>query len=216
MYDIIRLTTKCNQNCVFCFNKNMEDYCLTLDEARGAINELSKIQKKTIIFSGGEPTLRKEIRELISYSRECGFGVIGIQTNGTPLHDIQYLKRLAKGGLNYIYFSLHSDKEDISNEITGMKNGFDKTIKGIKNALLLNIDVELNHVINTKNYEGLLDYVKYINTLSDKIKIEFSSMIPLRDKKINQKLLPKFSQVEPFLKRALDYCIDNKIEFKLR
>lgn len=215
MYDLLRIGTSCNQNCVFCFNKNRSNFELSSEDVKESIKSLSEIQKDFICFSGGEPTLRKDISEMISYAKKHGFKVIGIQTNGMLLEDQGHLQELVNHGLNYIYFSLHSYRPEISDILTGVKGGFDRTLKAINNALNLNLDVELNYVINSENYTEIVSFVKFIESISNKIKIEFSFMVPLRNREINKRFLPRLSLVKPFLIRALDYCSEKGIIFTI-
>ena len=215
MYNILRLGTVCNQNCIFCFNKFMKSYELSIEEAKEAVSSLSEIQKEYIIFSGGEPTLYQKLPELISYAKNLGFKIIGIQTNGLKLEDCKCLKTLADEGLNYVYISIHSSNPDVSNEITGVNGGFYKTLKALRNALDLGLYVETNYVINSKNYKDILSFVKLIGSFSERIIIEFSYALPLDNKEEDKKFLPRLSDIKPFLVEALDYCSSNGIKFRI-
>jgi organic radical activating enzyme len=63
-----------------------------------------------IIFTGGEPTLRPDLAELIAYTQDIG-QVTGLLTNGLRLAETQYLHELLQSGLDHLMLLLDPEDE---------------------------------------------------------------------------------------------------------
>ena len=110
----IDLTNRCNLNCEFCFaNARACGYVYepTFDEIVSML-EMLRNEKPcpapAVQFSGGEPTMRDDLVELIKKARDMGFNQVQLATNGIKLaRDPEYVKKLKKAGLSTVY--LHFD-----------------------------------------------------------------------------------------------------------
>ncbi len=206
----------CNQKCLFCARGGDEPKIklLNTSQSKKILEKKAKEGYDEIYFDGGEPTLRKDLKELVGFAVGLGFKKINILTNGVSLADRGLVKKLLPASFSV---SLHSHKKNISEKITGTKNSFDKTIKGIENLLSCECkDVSLYHIISRYNYEYLPDFVKFVDKNFPKIKnITFSFIYPAGAALKNKDIFPKLSKVEPYLKEALDLCKKKKINFSL-
>lgn len=155
---VITAGYKCNSNCVMCSvaSKFQNDTNSTTEEIIKTLKE-GRTNNATIVdFSGGEPTLRKDLRILILRSRMMGYKEVVISTNGLLLSDKKYCDELIDAGLNNITFSLHAPNQKINKEITDVLGGFDKTITGIKNAINNGrAKVNVVTVVQQSNYSRL-------------------------------------------------------------
>ena len=213
MYDLIRLGTSCNQKCDFCFNRwEPINKNLKTKEAKRLIKIYSE-KMKYLSFTGGEPTIRSDLSKLINYAVQVGIKEVGIQTNAVRLANKNYTKFLVNKGLSYAFVSLHSHKMDISDALAGTPRNFKKTIRGIKNLLNLGVRIRISHVICLQNYKDLTAFVKFIQNMSPKIEIEFSTVLPSPDIRKNKKIIVKLSEMEPYFYDALTYCKKNNIPF---
>jgi MoaA/NifB/PqqE/SkfB family radical SAM enzyme len=121
------------------------------------------------MFTGGEPLLREDIGELVTYVRNKGL-VTGLVTNGILLG-----KRLDElSDLSYIVVSLDGT-EKINNKLRG-KGSYNKSLESIKKAVNNGFDVTINSVISSENTKNDFDGLKKIITLSKEIgtKVNFS------------------------------------------
>lgn len=88
------VTSCCNMSCDFCSTRTSNTVLLedtSTDEALNIIEQLSGLGTKIIHFSGGEPTLRKDLPELVSKAKEKNM-IVSITTNGSaPLQRIEKL-----------------------------------------------------------------------------------------------------------------------------
>ena len=67
--------------------------------------------KDAVDFTGGEPTIRRDIFEIISYAKEIGFKKICLITNGQRLADKEFAKKIVDSGANDFLFSIHEHDE---------------------------------------------------------------------------------------------------------
>jgi len=107
-------------------------------------------------FSGGEPTLRKDLPNLVAFAKKLGYETIGITTNGRMMSYPEILKRITKAGLNSVVFSVHGD-EMIHDFLTRTRGSYSQLVKGINNFKKISPDsyVCTNTVITNYNYKKL-------------------------------------------------------------
>lgn len=95
----------CNLGCHWCYAKNADLQDMNLNQAKKVIDFLSSIDVKKITLIGGEPTIYKDICEIIQESKFKGIK-IGMVTNGIALKDAVFLSKLIDCGLSSIGLSL--------------------------------------------------------------------------------------------------------------
>ena len=155
----------CNQQCMHCYAANQnfaETPELTTDEWKKVIDVCKDNCIPQITFTGGEPTIRKDLVELVEYAN---WFVTRLNTNGVLLTK-KLCKELYEASLDSVQITLYSNNKEIHNKLVGADN-FDKTIQGIKNA----IDAGLNVSINTplcslnKDYVSTLKFAKELGII---------------------------------------------------
>jgi len=112
----IDLTNRCNLNCPICFanaGKTGVVYEPTFQEVKRMMEVLrSEIPPTPAIqFAGGEPTLRKDLFDIIKLAKEMGFLHIQLATNGIKLKNKEYLRELKEAGLSTIYLQFDGMSE---------------------------------------------------------------------------------------------------------
>jgi len=149
------MTRRCNLKCVHCYAqaKDIEfENELSTEEGKALIDDLAQFGSPVILFSGGEPTLRKDLPELAAYAREKGMRAV-ISTNGT-LIDRDLAKKLKDVGLSYVGVSLDGIRET-NDRFRGMKGAFDAALKGLHNCQEEGIKVGLRFTINKQNVRDI-------------------------------------------------------------
>ncbi|MDR7667166.1 12,18-didecarboxysiroheme deacetylase [Methanosarcina sp. Z-7115] len=149
------MTRRCNLKCVHCYAqaKDVEfENELSTGEGKALIDDLANFGSPVILFSGGEPTLRKDLPELAAYAREKGMRAV-ISTNGT-LIDRDMAKKLKDVGLSYVGVSLDGIRET-NDRFRGMKGAFDAALRGLHNCQEEGIKVGLRFTINKQNVRDI-------------------------------------------------------------
>ncbi len=156
------ITNRCNLGCKFCFadagGNNDPDldtikyYYKRIFDAAGPCN---------IQLSGGEPTLREDLPEIIRLGHEIGFKFIQINTNGLKLTDLDFVKSLKDAGLNSVFLQFDGLDGDIYSNLRG-KDILEDKLKTIENLKKVGIGTILVCIIVPNvNDSYLYDIVKF-------------------------------------------------------
>ncbi len=145
------MTRRCNLKCIHCYSNSADiDYPdeLTTEEAKSMIDDLAAFGSPVLLFSGGEPLMRKDLLELARYATDKGMRAV-ISTNGTLItRDIA--AELKKIGLSYVGVSLDG-LQPTHDRFRGRKGAFEKAIEGIRNCREAGIKVGLRFTVNRHN-----------------------------------------------------------------
>ena len=201
---------ECNQKCIFCYTT--EDKKVTTVQAKATIDAYIEMGYSWISFTGGEPTIRDDIFELISYARKRGAEIIKIQTNGIRTADKTFLNMLVSAGMNRIYMSVLSHKKEVHEKLTQAPNSFEKAILSVKNIMALKIPLEMSSVITALNYSHLKEYVAFMHSNFPGIEsYQFLLFCPSARGHENKKFVPKLKDIELPLGDMLEFCKENNI-----
>lgn len=155
----------CNQKCLHCYAANQK-YAETEELSTEEWKEVIDICKENCIpqltFTGGEPTLRKDLVELVGYA---DWFVTRLNTNGVLLTK-ELCKKLYKASLDSVQVTLYSSDPEVHNKLVGANN-FDKTVKGIKNAIEAGLNVSINTPLCSlnKDYKSTLKFAKDLGVI---------------------------------------------------
>ena len=161
----LALTFRCQNNCVHCYAGGPHETSeLSAEQWKTVMDNLQKIGVFILTFTGGEPTLREDLPELLQYAQNRGM-VTGLVSNGRRLADKEYVKTLEKTGLDFVQVTLESHKAAVHDLITGTKGSWKETVAGIKNAVATQIYVTTNTTLNRHNVAEFLETVDFIKKL---------------------------------------------------
>lgn len=150
----------CNQKCLHCYAGNQE-YATTTELSTKQWRKVIDICRKNCVpqltFTGGEPTLRDDLVELVNYSK---WFVTRLNTNGVLLTE-KLCKDLYEASLDSVQVTLYSNNKEIHNKLVGADN-FDSTVQGIKNAIAAGLNVSINTPLCSlnKDYVSTLKFAK--------------------------------------------------------
>ena len=131
----LALTYRCNNDCAHCYNARPRDYPeLSTAEWMSIIDHLWQIGIPHLVFTGGEPTLRPDLPELIQHAQKTGM-VAGLNTNGRRLGDTRFIQELVEAGLDHVQITLESHDPRIHDAMVGRSGAWQQTVAGIRNAL---------------------------------------------------------------------------------
>ena len=157
------LTYRCNIDCAHCYNQRRESAELTTAEWRKAIRTLWEHGVPHFDFTGGEPTLRDDLPELITFAEDLG-AITGLLTNGVRLANAAYVQLLKEAGLDYVQVTLESAQALIHDRMVN-SDAFHLTVQGIRNVIAAGIHVLTNTTITRDNRDSIPELVPFLKEL---------------------------------------------------
>jgi len=167
---MIPFTHKCNLNCNFCWlpQKNRKDF--SIDYLKKVI---SNSDFDEVRISGGEPTQRNDLPELIKFIRK-NKKISGLLTNGIKLANLDYVKKLKDAGLSGVCFSFNTFNDDVYKKLNGQKllKVKLKALENLKNVgLPVSFSVMLVKGDNDKELREMLNYCLENNSFIYELRI---------------------------------------------
>lgn len=191
----IMLTNRCNLRCSYCFmNAGASGYVY-----EPSLEELKKLMKqardekpvgsRAIQLTGGEPTIREDLIDIIKTAKELGFVHVQLNTNGIKLSEsVEYCKKIKEAGVNTIYMSFDGMTKKTNPWIEQNK----KAIENLREAGLRS--VVLVPVVMKTNIGEISDIIKYAIENVDVVRgVNFQPIaFAGRLEKVNQDYIKKF------------------------
>ena len=148
-------TQQCNLSCIHCYasadNRRSPE---EMDTAAGRafIRDLADFGVPVILFSGGEPLLRKDLFPLASLAQELGIRVT-LSTNGTLITD-EVAREISRIGFAEVGISLDGIGAN-NDHFRGRNGAFEAALAGIRNCIALGLRVSLRLTITRFNYQEI-------------------------------------------------------------
>lgn len=157
------LTAECNSKCIMCYASKLkrdDDVYLTVEEYKKIWQQASKLGVFSVILSGGEPTLRKDIFDIISVMDPKNT-IFALVTNSLNLNKNFFLD-LKHAGVEVLHLSLDSTDEATNDRIRGSKGHFKKVIQSIQDAKQIGLSVYISTVIMHNGLDKMKEMVRFV------------------------------------------------------
>ncbi|MEM1540637.1 MAG: radical SAM protein [Candidatus Bathyarchaeia archaeon] len=164
---ILEVTDKCNLNCPICLASSPRgNNAPKLEQIENALRKLLKYEGKAtaLQISGGEPTTRKDLVEIVQIAKSLGFEKIEIDTNGIELGKNPRLAReLAEAGLKGVYLQFDGLTSETNNYLRGVYSDLLPLKEmAIERAKRAGLEITLAAtIVKGVNDNQLWDIVKY-------------------------------------------------------
>ncbi|MFO7818398.1 MAG: 12,18-didecarboxysiroheme deacetylase [Thermodesulfobacteriota bacterium] len=147
------MTRRCNLKCVHCYAQAVDPDGtdeINTQKAKQMIDDLAEFGSPVMLFSGGEPLVRKDLPELASYAVSKGMRAV-ISTNGTLITP-KKARELKEVGLSYVGISLDGG-EEVHDHFRGVPGAFKKAMQGVENCQREGLKVGLRFTLNRRNVQ---------------------------------------------------------------
>ncbi len=158
----LALTYRCNNACHHCYNARARSYPeMSTTEWKRVIDRLWDLRIPHLVFTGGEPTLRDDLPELVAYAENKG-QITGINTNGRRLADPTFLKSLVDAGLDHVQITFESHIPSVHDEMVAFKGAYEETLAGLRNVVRTKLYMMTNTTLLTNNSRVLRDTLNFL------------------------------------------------------
>lgn len=160
----LAVTYRCNLSCGKCYlPDNPAGEEMGLADWLKVYEILWKLGVPQVVFTGGEPTIREDIVQLVDEAEEF---VTGLVTNGTRLVDLA--EPLCNASLDYAQVTIESDDPKVHDEMTQTPGSHSETVAGIKKALEVGLQTVTNTTLTRANGA---DFLRTFSWLSEDLGI---------------------------------------------
>ena len=202
----IKTGYSCNNNCRFCMlgdkRRMMRDR--TTHECKMELYLAKEKNADKVLLTGGEPTIRKDIFELVGYAKQLGFRIIHIESNGRMFSYPEFTRRIISAGANSFSVSLYAHNPKLYAFISrAPAEAFRQVLDGIRNLKDSGVSTYLNSVITRPNYKFLPDIVRTAGRFGLSMNLPFIN--PYGSVWKNRvEMVPSFTEAAPFIHSAID------------
>jgi radical SAM protein with 4Fe4S-binding SPASM domain len=144
-------TQSCNLNCIHCYARaesKIYENELTTEEGKDLIKDLAEYEVPVLLFSGGEPLMRRDLFELADLAKDFGIRTV-LSTNGTLITK-ETAKKLKRTGFSYVGISLDG-MESTNDHFRAQEGAFGSAVKGIRNCLSNGVKTGLRFTLTKHN-----------------------------------------------------------------
>lgn len=165
IHPVYEVTSKCNLNCLHCHAKGRykKDELDTKGAKRLIENLADVLDFRMLVFTGGEPFVRKDIFELMGHAREMGFEVV-VATNATLISK-EVARKMREMGVVGIAASIDSTDPSKHDRFRGVKGAFEMAMRGIENSKEEGLYIQINITVSKLNLNELPDLLKLADGL---------------------------------------------------
>lgn len=111
---LLEITERCNMNCTFCFAEPDGTKDPDIEEVRRWIDDLTDPGKTLLQLSGGEPTVRDDLPEIVAYAKKAGCKYVQLNSNGLRLAEEEsFVKKLADAGLSFVFMQFDGVEDSV-------------------------------------------------------------------------------------------------------
>lgn len=162
----LELTQLCGNRCIHCYEGECHKEAknpLTHNDWKQVISDIAKLGCNHIQFIGGEPTLYKNLPDLLDYSTKLG---IKEKTLFTNLYDISdsLIQSMRKNNVE-VHFSIYGSTAIIHDAITQVKGSFNRLIQNIIRIKQSGISCKAHIVVMRENEEDRDNMYSFLNNL---------------------------------------------------
>jgi len=207
---------RCNNNCRFCYaaDKKGRFQAMGTEEVKRQLDRGLERGSTYVDFLGGEPTIRKDIIELVQYASDNGYETISMTTNGRMFSKKDFAKKIVEAGLNSAVFSIHGHNAELHDYLSGVRGAYAQTINGLANfrAAAPDAYICINTVIMRPNLEHLPKLAE--NNVKHKIDaMEFIFPHPRGNIVENfEELVPRLEELIDMIQKVITVGIKNGIK----
>jgi hypothetical protein len=202
----------CNLNCRFCMGEDrMRGKDFSFNVLKSSLLGLRRQGYPSVVFNGGEPTMRKPLRRLVRLSSYLGFSSIGVQTNGLMLSDMDFLRGLVSDGIGWIGITVPTVHRALYDRIVSRDGAHSLLMEALRNIMTLREEkigfgLEFDIVLTPEALGRLPDDIMVLSAYSSIINIKFPGC---RGNALVSGSIPKIEDAASAVRKALAAFPDN-------
>ncbi len=159
------LTYGCNLKCVHCYNPTHRalPHELTTSEICALLNQIADLGVLTVTFTGGEPSVRPDIGDILRHARRQGL-MVQLMTNATRITP-SFTDMLLEVGVSQVNVSIYGATDTIYERMTGVVGSYRQFRQGLADLAAARLPVVVRMPVTTINREEIQACRKLVESL---------------------------------------------------
>jgi radical SAM protein with 4Fe4S-binding SPASM domain len=206
----VKVGYSCNNLCRHCVqgNKRRESPDKDTPTVKKILSDSFAEGLKEVVFTGGEPTIRKDLPELVRFAKDLGFENIQIQTNGRMFASKSFTETMVDAGMTQLSPALNGHTEEIHDYLSRVPGSWRQTVSGMINVSEYDVSIVTNSVVSKPNYRFLANLAEVLVKLGvSQYQLAFPHPAG-RSYQNFDSIVPYKSLAVPFIHRGLDVGLD--------
>jgi PqqA peptide cyclase len=173
---LLELTHRCPLQCPYCSNPTQLEQAkgeLTTAEWKSVLDQSAKLGVLQVHFSGGEPTVRQDLAELIRHARDVGL-YTNLITSGVAASKAR-LDEMAAAGLDHVQLSIQDSEAETAEKIGNYAGAQAKKLEFARWVRAAGLPLTINAVINRHNIDRVGDMIDLAVSL-DAARVEIANV----------------------------------------
>jgi cyclic pyranopterin phosphate synthase len=177
------------------------------------MQEAKAVGATEVVITGGEPTIRPDIFDIIRYANFLGFKPIELQTNGRMFSYEPFTRKMIGIATVLYVVAIHSHRPEVHDYLTRSPKSWDQTVQGIRNLKKYGQNVTAMTVVTKPNYKHLTSIVEFLASLNVN-QIQLAIAHPWGNaRKYFDEIVPSLSSIKDYIHKSIDLA--NKLCIKL-
>ena len=162
---VIKPDYRCNNNCYFCWADrenigNNHKNTSTTEQVIEKIDRARNLDVDMVVISGGEPTIRKDLPEMIEHIERKGM-VPGVASNLRMFSYREFTEKIVRKGLRWVHGSFYTRNPETYRKITSTDT-FEQNIEGMENVIESEAELLINHVVTEENIQEMSENIEFL------------------------------------------------------
>jgi radical SAM protein len=158
------VTRACAFSCVHCradAQHRRDPRELSTDEGYALIDRFAEFGSPILVFTGGDPMMRKDLFDLIAYADRAGLRC-SLTPTATALPTVDRLRRAQEAGVRRIALSLDAPTPEVHDDFRKVRGSWERTMAILRNAHEIGLSAQVNTTVTTHNVDLLEDMVQFV------------------------------------------------------
>ncbi|HEX7432621.1 MAG TPA: TIGR04053 family radical SAM/SPASM domain-containing protein [Anaerolineaceae bacterium] len=162
------VTRACAFACVHCradAQHQADPRQLTTEESFHLIDRMKEFGSPILVFTGGDPMMRRDLFDLIAYATQQGLRC-SLTPTATALPTPERLLQAKDAGIRRIALSLDAPTAEVHDAFRQVPGSWERTLNILKNAQAVGLSAQVNTTVSTYNVDHLADMVPFIEQVN--------------------------------------------------
>jgi radical SAM protein len=158
------VTRACAFACVHCradAQHTRDPRELTTEEGHHLLDRFKEFGSPIVVFTGGDPMMRRDLFELIHYATELGLRA-SLTPTATALPTLERLNKAMEAGVRRIALSLDAPSPEVHDAFRQVPGSWERTMKILRNAHSVGLSAQINTTVTKFNVHLLPDMVRFV------------------------------------------------------